>query len=295
MVIRSLHSGEQDACLDLWDAAFDDTPRSYFEKYFKEPTWTLEDTVVCEESGRLVSAVHVVRRVVETREGRRNMAGIANVGTDPSFRGGGRSTACLQETHRRLDADPWFDFGLLGTGIHDYYARLGWQRWEFYGWEGAYKYAEWEFLPSDWLREATLEDLPKIQALYEAENRNHPLSVVRDDTYWQSWLGLKKSKKNALGEWKFTQYGNAYARTRQVKGDSDEIIAEILEVGGAPPLHGVFIQSKARLLYPLSREKAAELLEDPQPYPISCWMVRPLRGKPLPDLTGGYFYDADGF
>jgi predicted N-acetyltransferase YhbS len=295
MTIRSLKDGEQDACLDLWDLAFDDTPRAYFEKYFKEPTWQLNDTVVCEEDGKLVSAVHVVRRIVETRKGRRNMAGIANVGTDPAYRGGGRSTACLEETHRRLEADPWFDFGLLGTGIHDYYARLGWQRWEFQGWQGVCKHTNRDVLSSGSLRPATIEDFPRIQRLYENQNQNQPIAVVRDEAYWLDWLGLRKTKKS-LEDFRCTEEGDAYARTRTGGGETGKVVQEILEIGGNLPLHEMLVVTgHVFLLYPLTREQAAEVLEDPQPYPIPWWMVRPVQGKPLPDLAGGYFYEADGF
>jgi predicted N-acetyltransferase YhbS len=285
MKIRSLEDGEQDACLDLWDAAFEDTPRSYFEKYFKDPGWKLEDTVVCEEAGRLVSAVHTVRRTVETREGRKGMAGIANVGTHPDFRGRGLSTACLEETHRRLEADPFFDFGLLGTGIHDFYARLGWQRWEFHGWEGRPRHFMGQFI-AWFIGEASETALPTIQELYAAQNHGQPLAVVRDDTYWREWLGWKPDG------WHVGVGGReGYAHVRE-SGD----VLVVTERGGDFALEQLLSTSPhARLLFPLSRAEAEALLEDPQPCVVPWWMVRPVQGKPLPDLTDGFFYDADGF
>jgi predicted N-acetyltransferase YhbS len=282
MVIRSLQNGEQDACLDLWDAAFKDTPRSYFEKYFKDPTWKPEDTVVCEESGRLVSAVHVVRRIVETREGRKNMAGIANVGTDPSFRGHGFSTRCLEEVHRRLDADPGLDFGLLGTGIHDYYARLGWQRWEFSGWEAPNPFLGWEYEYENvglYARPATENDLPQIMRWYSVMTHFiKPIAVVRDEVYWRNWLNWKPDG------YLVTEKG--YARVRTEDG-----VPTVTEIGGEFPLYEAMgtVAPKIRFYGP------SPMPEGATPLPIPWWMVRPLQGKPLPDLEGGYFYDADGF
>ena len=284
MTIRSLQIGEQDACLDLWDAAFAKTPRAFFEKYFKEPTWTPADTVVCEEDGRLVSAVHVVRRVVETREGRKNMAGIANVGTHPDYRGGGRSTACLSETIARMEADPNLDFSLLGTGIPDFYARLGWTPWKLTTWEGGNPflgraYVRWES------RSATEADLPNIAAWHEAHNINRPLSVVRSEPYWRDWLAWTP-ENYLIGE-------SGYA----VAKDADDGVRVVSTCTEGFPWHEAIglTATRVRLRLPISEEEAQALLIDPTPTLGGGWMISANQGKPLPELTDAYFYDADGF
>lgn len=277
MTIRSLNDGEQDACLDLWDRAFQGTPRVFFEKYFKDTAWTPQDTVVCEEDGKLVSAVQTVRRVVETREGRKHMAGIANVGTDPEHRGKGLSTACLEETNRRLNADSWFDFGLLGTGIHDFYARVGWQRWEFNGWEAPNPYLGAQFFT--WhSRQAKAEDLPAIQVWYEQTNANQPITVVRDEAYWKQWLNWKPDE--------YLVTSDGYARVRQRDG-----VPVVVELGGNFPLHEAMgtAAPTVRVFLP------GVTLKDGTPLPVRGWMTLTVQGKPLPDLTDAIFYDTDGF
>jgi GNAT superfamily N-acetyltransferase len=291
MEIRSLRAGEQDACLDLWDSAFENTPRGFFEKYFKDPSWKPDDTIVCvdSESQKLISAVHFVRRTVETKNGRRNFAGIANVGTDPEFRGLGCSKACLLEAHARIDADPWFDFGLLGTGIFEFYARLGWQRWEFHGWQGVYQHATTDFLIYDFLQPATIDDLPKIRAIYDAHTKNQPLSVVRDEAYWKRWLKLDKKPGRLLEGWQVSS--DSYVHFRITPNTVD-----ILEVGGKPALHDLLCaRAQINLLYPCSKSEAEALLLEPTEYPVSHWMVRQVANKPLPDLTEAYFLETDGF
>jgi predicted N-acetyltransferase YhbS len=288
MTIRSLQEGERDACLDLWALVFDDDPRSYFKRYFRDPGWRLRDTVVCENEGQLVSAVHVVRRTVETREGRKNLAGIANVATHPEWRGFGCATACLTELQNRIEADPWFDFALLATDIHDFYTRLGWEKREFYGWEGdGRRHPGMEFFVTDWLHSATLEDMPRIHQWYAQAHQNLPLAVVRDEAYWRDWIGTK----NIQSFWQVSSGG--YVR---LHFDPEEKVLDVQERGGDPALNELLEGfAHVRLLYPCPRDEAERLLKDPRPYPISDWMVRSVQNKPLPDLTGGIFLEADGF
>jgi predicted acetyltransferase len=189
MNIRALRVSEQEECLDLWAAAFPETGRDYFIKYFRgDATWRPEDTIVCEDQGRLVSAVSIVRRTVARGDLRLNMAGIANVGTLPEERGKGRSTACLRRAIAYMEAEP-FDFSLLGTGIHDYYARLGWMITPF----PAYSATISEDFPryASGVRPATAADLPAIRALYTSYNAGRPLTVERPDWYWSGWLNVQ--------------------------------------------------------------------------------------------------------
>lgn len=288
MTIRSLRISERAACLDLWTLVFDEDPRSYFQRYFQDPHWQLDDTVVCEEAGQLVSVVHVVRRTVETRDGRKNLAGIANVATHPEWRGLGRATACLTELQNRIDADPWFDFALLGTDSFDFYARLGWERCGFYGWEGSGPFETFtDPLFADSLQPAKQPDLARIRAWYEQTHRGVPLAVVRDEAYWLDWIGTRTD----LSGWMVSREGYVHLQYNE-----DDNALELHERGGNPALHTLLARAPhVRLLYPCSRAEAERLLKDPQPYPIPWWMVRSVQSKPLPDLTGAGFLEADGF
>ena len=39
VTFRAIHPDEFEACLDVWDGAFSDTPREYFRKYFTGDPW----------------------------------------------------------------------------------------------------------------------------------------------------------------------------------------------------------------------------------------------------------------
>ena len=191
MTIRGLRDGEQDECLDLWAAAFPETGRDYFVKYFHgDALWRPDDTIVCEEGGRLVSAVSIVRRAIGRGPLRLNMAGIANVGTLPEHRGSGYSTACLKRAQAYMEADN-FDFSLLGTGIAAYYARLGWVTTPLPAYRAVIP--EGVIFDTDGVRPAVAADLPAIHFLYTESNAERPLAVARDESYWRGWLNIHET------------------------------------------------------------------------------------------------------
>jgi GNAT superfamily N-acetyltransferase len=296
MQIRSLSDDEHDACLDLWDAGFSSTPRDYFVRYFAhDRDRRSEDTVVCAVDGRLVSVAHVVRRTVSTPDGPRRMAGIANVATHPDFRGNGYNTACLTELLRRLDTDPELDFGLLGTGIHDYYARLSWQRWTFAGLRGTVVAGG----PVQGVRPATGNDLATIAALYTASNARQAFAVHRTVPYWQGWCDWKPDATVVTDDL------SGYLCWRRDGG-----WFKVLELGGSDAAVDALLVHAASLAVALGvprstwnipptgavRSAASRVLTDIAPAPVSAWMVRPLGGKPLPPSGDTpYYYEADGF
>ncbi|GIV05319.1 MAG: hypothetical protein KatS3mg016_0894 [Fimbriimonadales bacterium] len=182
-VFRDLRPEEQAACLDLWAQVFSPS-HDYFERYFHDPNWKPAYTRVCALEGKLVAAVQVVRRPVRTANGQMLwMAGIANVATLPEHRGRGYASQLLQDLHRVIDSED-FAFGLLFTGIHDFYGRLGWERLPLPLYEATptpVDVSGWRF------RTAEADDLPAIQRWYNAFYADHPLTVQRDDAYWRVW------------------------------------------------------------------------------------------------------------
>ncbi|MDW8107066.1 MAG: GNAT family N-acetyltransferase [Armatimonadota bacterium] len=180
---RAVRPAEQQACVDLWARVF--TPNSdYFTRYFADPWWQPHYTRVCEVEGQLVAAVQVVRRPIRLHDGSTLwMAGIANVATLPEYRGHGFASHLMRDAHTVMDSED-FAFGLLFTGIQDFYARLGWETLPLPLYEGepvAVDLEGWRF------RVAREEDLPHLQRWHEAFYANHPLSVARNDTYWRVW------------------------------------------------------------------------------------------------------------
>ncbi|MCX7926009.1 MAG: GNAT family N-acetyltransferase [Fimbriimonadales bacterium] len=182
-MFRDLRPEEQAACLDLWAQVFAPS-HDYFERYFHDPLWQPRYTRVCEVGGKLVAAMQLVRRPVRIGNGRTVwMAGIANVATLPEYRGRGYASQLLQDLHAVMDSED-FAFGLLFTGIHDFYGRLGWERLPL----PLYQATPMPIDISGWrFRVAESDDLPRIQRWYAARYANYPLSVQRDDPYWRIW------------------------------------------------------------------------------------------------------------
>ena len=180
---RAIRPEEQEACLNLWERVF--APGgAYFERYFRDSLWKPEYTRVYEVDGQLAAAVQMVRRPVRLANGKTLwMAGIANVATLPDYRGHGFASQLLRDLHAVMDVED-FAFGLLFTGIHDFYARLGWERLPlplYRATPAPMDLGGWRF------RAATHDDLPRLQRWYDAFYADHPLTVVRDDAYWRIW------------------------------------------------------------------------------------------------------------
>lgn len=180
---RALRPYEQTECLDLWARVFAPS-HDYFERYFQDPLWKPDYTRVAVIEGRLVAAMQVVRRPVRLTSGKTLwMAGIANVATLPDYRGRGLASQLLRDLHAVMDAED-FAFGLLFTGIHEFYARQGWETLPLPLYRATPAPADlggWRF------RVAEPSDLERVQGWYETFYADHPLSVARDDTYWRVW------------------------------------------------------------------------------------------------------------
>jgi GNAT superfamily N-acetyltransferase/L-amino acid N-acyltransferase YncA len=189
--VRSLREEEREACLDLWCSVWPgEGSRAYFRRYFYgDIDWLPDYTQVAEIDGRIVSAVHICRRVVACGDLKLTMGGIANVATAREFRGEGYSTACLRRAIAVMEADA-MDFSLLFTGINPFYAREGFVDWPRERRRGAIR-ADFAPRPTALqVRPATDADIPVIQALYAAYNRTRPIAVQRSAAYWRDWIGF---------------------------------------------------------------------------------------------------------
>jgi GNAT superfamily N-acetyltransferase len=82
--------------------------------------------VVCHE-GRVVSLVAIHPSEVRTERGTIRVGGVCGVATHPDYRRLGLSTATLEDAHAWMRAGGRH-LGLLGTTIHHFYRKLGWER-----------------------------------------------------------------------------------------------------------------------------------------------------------------------
>jgi len=84
--------------------------------------------VVVEEAGVPVSHAAVVERMLMV-DGRSLGTGyVEAVCTAPAHRGRGHASAVMREVGHVIQAS--YELGALGTGIHGFYARFGWERWD---------------------------------------------------------------------------------------------------------------------------------------------------------------------
>ena len=84
--------------------------------------------VVALDSETVVSHAAVVPREIRV-DGQPFHAGyVEGVGTRPSRQREGLASLVMAEVSRQVQSR--FELGVLSTGLHDFYQRLGWERWQ---------------------------------------------------------------------------------------------------------------------------------------------------------------------
>ena len=240
ITVRPIRPDEREECIALWKAVFRfEDNDAYFRRYFYgDVEWLPYYTQVAVLDGKLVSAVQIVKRTVACGEFCLTMGGIANVATLPAFRGNGYNTLCLQRAIQVMEADA-FDFSLLFTGIHNYYAQQGYdslQRSTRFG----KLFADRSPLSTPLtVRNAVPDDADAIQTIYADYNAARPIAVERSAAYWRDWVGVRPEDfpDNLLVatlDGTLIGYG-LYELTGCDEGDSLQKTAEInLEFGASP-------------------------------------------------------------
>lgn len=188
--VRAIRLEERQECLDLWCAVWPGDSAAYFRRYFYGDREFLPYyTRVGVLHGRVVSAVQICKRTVACGDQVLTMGGIANVATLPEYRGRGYNTQCLRSAIAVMEADA-MDFSLLFTGIHDYYARQGFETLEKLWLSGTVR-QDFAPVPSPFLvRSALPSDLESIERCHAAYNRSRPIAVQRYPAYWRDWLNI---------------------------------------------------------------------------------------------------------
>ena len=224
---RPIKESEREECLRLWYTVFHRVWEGFFERYFYgDVEWLPYYTQVAVLDGKLVSAVQTVKRTVACGDFCLTMGGIANVATLPEFRGKGYNQELLRRAIEVMEADA-MDFSMLGTGINDYYAKLGFSTLPRPTWEGTIREQNTAPLsPQVWgepssleadppqstlgqksevppriggiggltVRAATGDDLPAIRDIYAVYNAKTPIAVQRYEAYWREWAKVTPEK-----------------------------------------------------------------------------------------------------
>lgn len=125
--VRASRPEERDDILDATDAAFERTPREFFDTAWRlDPHDAPELHRVGVLDGRIVSAARIVKKTIHVGCAELTLGGIADVATHPDFRGRGYAPEVLKDCIRYMD-DSGYHLSMLFTGIQAFYRRLGWE------------------------------------------------------------------------------------------------------------------------------------------------------------------------
>ena len=121
-----LTTGEVRAIRELMDAAFGD----HDDDGFDDDDWAHAIGgvhVVLEVEGSVVAHASVVEREIQVAGRSLRTGYVEAVATDPRRQGTGLGTRVMTEVGAILAAE--YELGVLGTGAHHFYERLGWRTW----------------------------------------------------------------------------------------------------------------------------------------------------------------------
>ncbi len=218
---RAIRPSEFEECLDLWEKVFAPVPRSLFVPYFHgDPWYRRAYTRVCEEDGRIVSAVQVVERRVYVGSAELVMGGIGNVATDPDYRGRGLNTRLLRDIIRVMRREG-FDFSVLFTGICDFYARLGWRSVPIKYYAGNFRADLGAAATEYTVRPCVFrKDLPAIERVHESFNRHRAFTTIRTPEYWRGYVipRFGAQEDTLVAEHSGSVVGYLYAQTHVKRG-----------------------------------------------------------------------------
>jgi aminoglycoside 2'-N-acetyltransferase I len=83
--------------------------------------------VVLDEAGEILAHASVVERALEIDGQPLRTGYVEAVAVEPGRQGQGHGTVVMQAVGEHIRAG--LELGALGTGEHDFYERLGWERW----------------------------------------------------------------------------------------------------------------------------------------------------------------------
>ena len=176
-------------CLDLWKRVWPENRPGFFERYFYgDVDFQPEYTRVAVLDGGIVSAVQIVKRTVSCGDAILTLGGVANVATDPAYRGDGYAQQCLRQAIQVMEADA-MDISVLFTGTHGFYAKCGYELVEGSRLEGELRTEPLHPYTRMVVRPYEDRDDACIHLVHIAYNRERPITVRRSAPYWRDWIG----------------------------------------------------------------------------------------------------------
>jgi GNAT superfamily N-acetyltransferase len=181
---RPIQPREQSQAIRLWHAVFQENP-GYFARYYDADPWYRQgDSLGAWVNGVLASAVHLCRRPLAWEGSTLLCGGIANVATLPEYRGQGLSRQLLRLTIERME-EIGVDFSMLGTGIPEFYASLGWE---------IIDHPRFRLTRGDAAMPIHGDLAPAVPTEALAAQYAHaprPLQQIRPDAYFDQWVGWR--------------------------------------------------------------------------------------------------------
>ena len=120
-----LTASEVEAIRDLLWRAFEEDGEGFAEEDWAHALGGIH--LVRDVAGQIVAHASVVERPVEIDGQRLRTGYVEAVATAPTRQGRGHGTAVMRAVGEVLDAR--YELGVLGTGSHGFYERLGWATW----------------------------------------------------------------------------------------------------------------------------------------------------------------------
>jgi GNAT superfamily N-acetyltransferase len=303
--VRAIREDEYEECLALWKTVWPADPPGFFERYFfGDHDFQPEYTRVCVVNGQVVSAVHIVKRIVSCGDLTLTMGGVANVATLPEFRKRGYSSACLKQAIEIMEADA-MDFSLLATGIHSFYARQGYETVEREILSGEIRPDFTHQYSYITVRPYEERDDAALHLIHLAFNRERPLTVRRSGPYWRDWIGWYGGGapgKARIAELDGIEVGYCFyslnderqeCRVQElaVRDGAEAAIGVLLEAAAADALaHKIRLLTMSIPALPEVREAAGRIYAAPKFKPFNGSMARLLHRDNLlrglaPELT----------
>lgn len=183
--VRGLRNDEAQLYIDLInDRAH--TPIEYYTSHYDGlggGDWN--DSRVVLVDGEIASHVRNYHRVVRWGSGTIHCGGMGDVFTHPDHRRRGYGLRLLEDAVEQYDG--WgCGVSMILSGVFEFYRAGGWERFPTYSFSVDVR-PEWIPVSSDYRvrRFDRFQDLERVADIYEAYNRNCPLTLVRDREYWR--------------------------------------------------------------------------------------------------------------
>jgi predicted N-acetyltransferase YhbS len=185
MEIRPMRAGEREPVLDLLEHAF--AERALFEAYMDfDPLYRCDDFLLALEGDRPVCCVQIFEKTIRLRGRALRMGGIGSVATHADYRRRGLAEDLMRRSEQRM-RERGLPLALL-FGVWGGYARLGWVRIPARQLALHGEAARADLQEGVSVRPFTEDDLPRVQALYEAYSAHFDGTTVRDEDYWRGQL-----------------------------------------------------------------------------------------------------------